>query len=340
MRILCTAVVAILSTACTTSRAAAVSRGSSGAGSGTTVGTPGPAPSAPFAPSGPRTFSGGATDAATLARETGLVYADDGRTVLLSNPEVRARLYPATGTLTIDGRGVPMGAVVRREGGLVHVPAAGADAVRRAVADASQRRMGAAMPVALTPLPPLAPVARPIPKTVDLAPVAVRDVSGEAAWNPPTAARGWRWIVGHHTDDHAGCFAKNDRVHRAKGWEGCGYHFVIGNGTESGDGEVEVTDRWSSQMHGAHAKTDDNRFNDYGVGIVLVGDFERGGQPTDRQYRALVKLTRWLMARYGVTPDRVLRHSDCKSTACPGKFFPWSRYIGDVSDAASMTSPP
>jgi hypothetical protein len=302
-----------------------------------------PSPQAAPAPidAPPVARAGGATDAASLARETGLSYDDDGRTVLLSSADVRARIYPATGTLTIDGRGVPLGAPVRREGTVVVVPAAGADAVRRAVQEASARRNSAPRPLALTPMPALAPAPRPALKPVTLAPVAARDVGGDAAWNPPGAANGWRWIVIHHSDDHAGCFAKYDRIHREQnGWDGCGYHFVIGNGTESGDGEVEVTDRWVRQTHGAHAKTPDNRYNDYGVGIVLVGDFERGGQPTERQYRSLVRLTRWLMARYGVTADRVLRHSDCKATACPGRNFPWGRYLGDVSDAASVASPP
>jgi hypothetical protein len=332
MRNLVVVVAAVALAACSSSRGAALSRG-------------GASPAAPVAPDAaavaPRSLPGGATDAATLARQTGLAYDDDGRTVLLSSADVRARLYPANGTLTIDGRSVPLESPIRREGAVVVVPASGALAVQRAVADAQTRRAQLAPSVALRPMPPLSPPPRASTlKPVEIAPVAGRDVGGDPAWNPPVAARPWRWIVIHHSDDHAGCFAKYDRVHRDKGWDGCGYHFVIGNGTESGDGEVEVTDRWTTQMHGAHAKTPDNRFNDYGVGIVLVGDFERGGQPTDRQYKASVRLTRWLMARYGVTPDRVLRHSDCKSTACPGRNFPWARFLGDVSDAASVATPP
>jgi hypothetical protein len=118
---------------------------------------------------------------------------------------------------------------------------------------------------------------------------------------------------------------------------------VIGNGTQTRDGQVETGPRWERQIQGAHAKTADNRYNEEGVGIVLVGDFEKGGRPTGRQYDSLVQLTRWLMARYGISSDRVLRHSDCKSTACPGKNFPWGRYLGDVGDASitpSLTMPP
>jgi N-acetyl-anhydromuramyl-L-alanine amidase AmpD len=143
---------------------------------------------------------------------------------------------------------------------------------------------------------------------------------------PPGApANGWRWIVIHHSDDVSGNLAKYDRIHReVNRWDECGYHFVIGNGTLSGDGQVEVGSRWPKQKHGAHAKTDDNRFNDYGIGICLVGDFERGGRPTPAQMENLVSLCRWLMARYGIPASAVIGHCDCKPTACPGRNFPWA----------------
>jgi 5-methylcytosine-specific restriction endonuclease McrA len=39
-----------------------------------------------------------------------------------------------------------------------------------------------------------------------------------------------------------------DRSHRDKGWDELGYHFVIGNGTSSGDGVVEVGTRWQTHL--------------------------------------------------------------------------------------------
>jgi N-acetyl-anhydromuramyl-L-alanine amidase AmpD len=166
-------------------------------------------------------------------------------------------------------------------------------------------------------------------------PTAARSTfAAPAAWQPGVPERHWRWIVIHHSDDTKGCAAKYDEVHRGKGWDGLGYHFVIGNGSQTGDGSVEVGYRWARQEHGAHARkdpTDDNRFNEYGIGIVLVGNFEGCGGPTPAQYRAVVNLTRWLMERYAITPDRVLRHCDVKQTCCPGRQFPWSRFVSDVS---------
>ena len=146
-------------------------------------------------------------------------------------------------------------------------------------------------------------------------------------WVPPTTERKWRWIVIHHSDDLRGNVAKYDDYHRnEKRWEhGCGYHFVIGNGTLSGDGEVEVGPRWPRQLHGAHAKTPDNRFNDFGVGICLVGKFNDGaGRPSRAQMDSLVRLVRWLQARYDIDVDRVHGHCDCCVTDCPGKNFPWA----------------
>ncbi|MBA2706352.1 MAG: N-acetylmuramoyl-L-alanine amidase, partial [Gemmatimonadaceae bacterium] len=108
------------------------------------------------------------------------------------------------------------------------------------------------------------PVAKPAltapPKT------AVGKATGPADWTPRAAARPWRWVVIHHSATPAGSMSEFDREHKAKGWDGVGYHFVIGNGTTTSDGQVEVTPRWPAQKWGAHAKTSDNRFNEYGIG--------------------------------------------------------------------------
>ena len=303
-------------------------------------------PEAPLA-AGPSVPSGGPIQAAALARQTGLELSDAGTSVLLSSGDLRARFFPGNEKVSLDGRMVSMGEPARRDATGLLIPAAGAEAVRKAAQDAGQRRAAVAM-AAARPTPPMLPPLALAPskpsslKSVDI-PVSRMSCgrgSPDASWTSFTGSeRRWRYIVIHHSDDHEGCCAKYDRVHLQKGWEnGCGYDFVVGNGTQSGDGEVEVGPRWTRQMVGAHAKTPDNRYNEQGVGIVLVGDFEHGGQPTARQYDALVHLTRWLMARYDISAEDVLRHGDCKSTACPGKNFPWNRFLGDVS--GPVATPP
>ena len=110
-----------------------------------------------------------------------------------------------------------------------------------------------------------------------------------------------------------------DKEHKAKGWDGVGYHFVIGNGTETGDGQVEVTPRWPMQKWGAHAKTLDNRFNEYGIGICLVGNFDVE-RPSAKQMQNLSRLVAYLMQTYHIPAQNVVGHRDTKPTDCPGRY--------------------
>jgi N-acetyl-anhydromuramyl-L-alanine amidase AmpD len=107
-------------------------------------------------------------------------------------------------------------------------------------------------------------------------------------------------------------------MHREKGWDELGYHFVIGNGTDTGNGQVEVGSRWSKQKWGAHTKTPDNRYNEYGIGICLVGNFDIE-RPTAKQMQALGNLTAYLMRTYNIPAGSVLGHRDAKATDCPGR---------------------
>ena len=166
-------------------------------------------------------------------------------------------------------------------------------------------------PVAVAPRP-IAPVAPAPQKSPQIASNIPKD------WIPKVAPRPWRWIVIHHSDTPDGNAAKFDAAHRAKGWDELGYDFVIGNGTMSGDGQIEVGPRWPIQKWGAHAKTPDNRFNDYGIGICLVGNFMET-RPTAAQMQSLAKIVAYMMKTYNISPDRVIGHRDTKSTECPGK---------------------
>jgi len=141
---------------------------------------------------------------------------------------------------------------------------------------------------------------------------------GDRAWIPNAPARPWKWIVIHHSATPSGGAVRFDKEHRAKGWDELGYHFVIGNGTDTGNGQVEVGSRWPKQKWGAHAKTPDNRFNDYGIGICLVGDFDIE-RPTAQQLQSLAKLTAYLMETYHIPASNILGHRDTKPTDCPGR---------------------
>jgi hypothetical protein len=264
--------------------------------------------------------------AQALAARNRLTYQDAGSFVLLADGASRIRLYPGSNRISVDGMEMVLKSRVVRDGRTVMVPGPAVGLIESTLASGRGSRVVAVVPMPEDPAPAPVPL-RTLPIAAAAPSAAPSSAVADPRWTPlaPTE-RSWRWIVLHHSDDRSGCAAKYHRQHLAQGWEhGLGYHFVIGNGTESGDGQVEVGQRWSGQIHGAHAKTPDNCFNEQGVGVCLVGDFEHGtGRPTRSQMDALVRLCRWLMERYSIPAERVVGHSDCKATDCPGKNFPWA----------------
>jgi len=139
--------------------------------------------------------------------------------------------------------------------------------------------------------------------------------------------RPWRYIVIHHSATDTGSAETFDTEHRRRGWRGLGYHFVIANGNGGPDGQVQVGDRWTAQAVGAHTGgTPGNAYNRRGIGICLVGDFDRH-RPTRRQLAALKALTAQLADRYGIPPENIIghRHAPNANTQCPGKWM--ARYI-------------
>jgi len=136
--------------------------------------------------------------------------------------------------------------------------------------------------------------------------------------------RQWKYIVIHHSGAGRGNARIFDRWHKQRGWDGVGYDFVIGNGNGQRDGAVEVTFRWTRQRVGAHAGV--KQYNQHGIGICLVGDFE-ASHPTRRQLESLVSLVSYLQRRCKIPNYRVLGHRHVKNTKCPGKNFPYYRIL-------------
>ena len=152
-------------------------------------------------------------------------------------------------------------------------------------------------------------------------------------WIPISSERNWSAIIIHHSATETGNMALFDKEHKSYGWDGVGYDFVIGNGTDSGDGQVEVTFRWKQQLTGAHCKTPDNWANEYGIGICLVGNFN-DRSPTQRQMQAFLRLTDFLQRRYGIPQSKITGHGETRgahATDCPGNIFPMSRFKSMLS---------
>jgi len=180
----------------------------------------------------------------------------------------------------------------------------------------------------IEPTPP--PLRPPVPPKSVQSPVTGDNVPGN--WLPPSSVeKRWRAIVIHHSATQNGNATIFDKMHREQnGWDGIGYDFLIGNGTDSGDGEVEVTFRWKKQIPGAHTGgTPNNWANEKGIGICLVGNFDRT-TPTPRQMQSLSKLVRFLQKRYGIPQSQIFGHGNFPGghvTHCPGTRFPMGRLL-------------
>jgi hypothetical protein len=146
---------------------------------------------------------------------------------------------------------------------------------------------------------------------------------------PNKADRPWKYVVLHHSASPSGNYDLIDAEHRkVLGYDGCGYHFVIGNGTGSEDGQIEVAQRWVNQKHGVHCRNAKNsEIDEYGIGICFVGDLDKE-PPTPRQVAAARALVAYLRSRYAIDPARVETHAHLAATptVCPGKFFPITKF--------------
>lgn len=148
----------------------------------------------------------------------------------------------------------------------------------------------------------------------------------------------WQAIVIHHSGSPAGSPESIDRLHRTAGLEGLGFHFVVGNGIDFGDGALFVGPRWTDQLPGAHvaerpagASPDAEWFNRHAIGICLVGNGERRGF-TDAQMRRLSSLVNELQRELGIADRAVYLHSDLSAVASPGRFFPVAAFESSLRD--------
>jgi len=108
--------------------------------------------------------------------------------------------------------------------------------------------------------------------------VSVHVADAAAAIELAVPARTWKAIVLHHSATSGGSVASIDAVNRRQKdrggvpWRGIGYHFVVGNGQQMGDGQIQPTFRWREQLDGAHAAV--KRMNEQAIGICLIGNFD------------------------------------------------------------------
>jgi len=161
-------------------------------------------------------------------------------------------------------------------------------------------------------------------------------------------------IVLHHSASADVSAAEIHGWHRAKGWAGIGYHFVIRKNGSIERGRPQ-------EMIGAHAGAG---VNVHSIGICLCGNFMQE-RPNDSQLLSLVELVVWLKKVYRVPADtdvgvgamagkgagvrdsvgdfagvgsgveagvsgepEVKLHREVAATACPGNCFPVEEFKG------------
>lgn len=163
-------------------------------------------------------------------------------------------------------------------------------------------------------------------------PIAARSspVAGDAALLAPViqATRKirvdpdrWRYIVCHHSAIEDGNATIYGNEHKRRGMEnGLAYHFVIGNGRDSGNGQIEIGPRWEKQLRGGHVRS--TKVNDTGIGICLVGNLENH-PPTRLQQQALDALLGFLRDGHVHRTATLTVHKwvDRAHTLCPGRHF-------------------
>ncbi len=150
----------------------------------------------------------------------------------------------------------------------------------------------------------------------------------DAIDNAHVRAGRWKYIVVHNSGTRQGNARIFDFYHRHTRHmpNGLAYHFVIGNGTSTGDGQIEIGDRWTRQINGGHVHSD--YLNNIALGICLVGDFNRD-IPSKAQYAALDELITYLRKRVGRINRRlsiVKAHREINPvpTDCPGERFSYT----------------
>ena len=127
----------------------------------------------------------------------------------------------------------------------------------------------------------------------------------DAIRRAPVQRSRWKFIIVHNSGTRQGNAKAFDYYHRKvrRMQNGMAYHFVVGNGRSSGDGEIEIGNRWTRQINGGHVHSD--YLNNISLGICLVGDFNRD-QPTRAQLEATEELIKYLRERCGKADGRAI----------------------------------
>jgi hypothetical protein len=123
----------------------------------------------------------------------------------------------------------------------------------------------------------------------------------------PAESVGWRGVSIRFSGHSWGSIQTVSQQHQRLGLGGVAHHFVIGNGTGSGDGQIDMGFRWRHQEPSGLTLLERQR-DPLLVDICLIGDGQ--SPPTSAQLRELVWLIRQLQARLTISSSQVVLAAD------------------------------
>lgn len=152
----------------------------------------------------------------------------------------------------------------------------------------------------------------------------MRVVEHNWSWAKPLAVRSGApaFLVVHHAAGDMTAEAIH-RAHRAQGWSGIGYHYVV-----QLDGSVH-RGRPEGRV-GAHVAG----HNSGTLGVCFSGNYETRKAMPAKQLAAGRELLADLRRRY--PKAKVRRHGDFNPTACPGRYFPLNELLKGGSVALPL----
>jgi hypothetical protein len=101
-------------------------------------------------------------------------------------------------------------------------------------------------------------------------------------------------------------------------WNDIGYHFGIEFMEDKGspEGSYEILIGRTLDQDGAHT----TGHNSKGIGVCFVGDFDLV-QPPIGQWKAGLKLVRWLCKQFSIPHSNIYGHREFAPKTCPGLKF-------------------
>ena len=133
----------------------------------------------------------------------------------------------------------------------------------------------------------------------------------------------WKSIYVHHSRTPAGNASSVSQADN-----GCGDHFVIGNGAGAVDGEIQFSFRWDMQQP-ADPAPGVAKVDAACITLCVVGDFD-AAPPTATQLRRLQQLVQTLQERFRIPAEQVWLFDVPASPAGVGKYFPTAAFNGQL----------